>query len=69
MYRETALNRAEEIVKRTFITQYREVGFEDSTNFMDFIQKEVCFFEISEKYVSANPSSNYSVYEKVKTSI
>uniref|UniRef100_A0A0V0JC71 Uncharacterized protein n=2 Tax=Schistocephalus solidus TaxID=70667 RepID=A0A0V0JC71_SCHSO len=41
IYRETAINHAEEIVKKTFVTQYREVGFEDSTNFMDFLQKEL----------------------------
>ncbi|BHF73737.1 Tetraspanin-33 [Sparganum proliferum] len=41
VYRETAINHAEEIVKKTFVTQYREVGFEDSTNFMDFLQKEL----------------------------
>nr|VZH98906.1 unnamed protein product [Spirometra erinaceieuropaei] len=45
VYRETAINHAEEIVKKTFVTQYREVGFEDSTNFMDFLQKEILFVE------------------------
>uniref|UniRef100_A0A5K3EU08 Tetraspanin n=1 Tax=Mesocestoides corti TaxID=53468 RepID=A0A5K3EU08_MESCO len=41
VYRETAINRAEELVKKTFISQYREIGFEDSTSFVDFIQVEL----------------------------
>ncbi|KAM3173062.1 hypothetical protein ACTXT7_013253 [Hymenolepis weldensis] len=33
VYRESAMNRIEEVVKKTFISQYREIGFEDSTNY------------------------------------
>ncbi|KAH8854459.1 Tetraspanin-33 [Schistosoma japonicum] len=40
VYRESAIRKLEELIKTTFVTQYRELGFEDTTNFMDFIQKE-----------------------------
>nr|AAP05961.1 similar to NM_079585 tetraspanin 86D in Drosophila melanogaster [Schistosoma japonicum] len=41
VYRESAIRKLEELIKTTFVTQYRELGFEDTTNFMDFIQKEL----------------------------
>ncbi|KAH8854457.1 Tetraspanin-33 [Schistosoma japonicum] len=41
VYRESAIRKLEELIKTTFVTQYRELGFEDTTNFMDFIQKEI----------------------------
>ncbi|CAH8444699.1 unnamed protein product [Schistosoma curassoni] len=41
VYRESTVHRLEELIKTTFVIQYREIGFEDTTNFMDFIQKEL----------------------------
>ncbi|KAM7533137.1 hypothetical protein Aperf_G00000126905 [Anoplocephala perfoliata] len=41
VYRESAINRIEEVAKKTFISQYREIGFEDSTKFVDFLQVEL----------------------------
>ncbi|CAL8079095.1 unnamed protein product [Calicophoron daubneyi] len=41
IYRDTAIKKVEDLIRITFVTQYREIGFEDTTNFMDFIQKEL----------------------------
>ncbi|CAH8438653.1 unnamed protein product [Schistosoma turkestanicum] len=40
VYRESAIRKLEELIKTAFVTQYRELGFEDTTNFMDFIQQK-----------------------------
>ncbi|VDN97133.1 unnamed protein product [Rodentolepis nana] len=66
IYRESAMSRIEEVIKKTFISQYREVGFEDSTKFVDFIQVELqccgakSYNDWTEnRYFSCN-STNYS---------
>ncbi|KAA3671177.1 uncharacterized protein DEA37_0013468, partial [Paragonimus westermani] len=41
IYRDSAIRKVEDLIRITFVTQYRELGFEDTTSFMDFIQKEV----------------------------
>ncbi|CAH8485073.1 unnamed protein product [Heterobilharzia americana] len=41
VYRDSATRKLEDLIRTTFVTQYRELGFEDTTNFMDFIQKEL----------------------------
>ncbi|CAH8831013.1 unnamed protein product [Trichobilharzia szidati] len=41
VYRDSALRKLEDLIRTTFLTQYREIGFEDTTNFMDFIQREL----------------------------
>ncbi|TGZ59000.1 hypothetical protein CRM22_009308 [Opisthorchis felineus] len=45
IYRDTAIRKLEDLIRITFVTQYREPGFEDTTNFMDFIQKELIYSE------------------------
>ncbi|TPP58112.1 Tetraspanin [Fasciola gigantica] len=40
-FQDVAIKQMEDLIRKTFVTQYREPGFEDSTTFVNFIQRKL----------------------------